>query len=291
MLLSTLMKSPDAMAVHTRIAPTPSGYLHTGNVFSFLYTKRLLQNTGDTLRLRIDDLDRARMRNGYLEDIFETLEWLGIKPDSGASNPHDFKTQYSQTLRVALYRSYIEQLKQKGHLYACNCSRKDILQKNKKGIYPGTCRLKNLSLLTPGTAIRLRIPEDTVPISFIDAHREKTISIHLLEDMGDFVIQRKEGLPAYHIASLADDVLYGTNTIVRGEDLLESTAAQLFLAGLLNLDVFLQTKFYHHPLVQHENGEKLSKSAGHLSLKHLRKTGMPAQQVTALFEKWLQTIA
>lgn len=278
------------MAIHTRIAPTPSGFLHTGNVFSFLYTQRLLKNKEDTLLLRIDDLDRQRARSHYLKDIFETLEWLGIQPQSGPENPEDLKKNYTQVLRLPLYQSYIEQLKEAGYLYACNCSRKEIRQQNAPGIYPGTCRLKKIPLHTPGTALRLKIPDEAACITFTDLHAQKKITIQLKETTGDFIVQRKDGLPAYQVASLADDVHYKINTIVRGEDLLHSTASQLLLAKLLQLKTFEQTRFYHHPLLLNNAGIKLSKSAGHLSLKHLRETGMSAQQVTALFENWLQEI-
>ncbi len=279
------------MAVHTRIAPTPSGFLHAGNAFSFLYTSTLLKGKEDTLRLRIDDLDGPRMRRDYLKDIFETLEWLGIHPQLGPHNPEYFKRHHTQALRLPVYQEYIEQLKESGYLYACNCSRKQIQQISAKGVYPGTCRLKKLPLDLTGTALRLRIPDELVSVTFSDEHTRKTVTIDLSEAMGDFIIQRKDGLPSYQLASFSDDIFYGINTVVRGEDLLNSTAAQLLLAQLLELRTFEQIRFYHHPLLLNKGREKLSKSAGHLSLKHLRKTGMSAQQVTALFENWLQEIS
>jgi glutamyl/glutaminyl-tRNA synthetase len=261
----------------TRIAPTPSGYLHLGNALSFALTWALARQQGGVVALRIDDLDNARFRPEYLQDIFDTLHFLGLDYDEGPQDPADFRQHYSQLHRLPLYHGLLDQLVRQGLVYACPCSRTQVAALSAQGLYHGTCRNKQLPLDTPGTAWRLRVPEGTA-VRFSDLVLGE-VAVPLAEVMPDFVVRRKDGVPAYQVASVADDGRMGVNLVVRGQDLLSSTAAQLFLAGLVGEEGFMKARFVHHPLVQENDGGKLSKSQGSLSLYDMRKRGVRAAEV------------
>ena len=278
----------------SRIAPTPSGYIHKGNGFSFVLTWLLVRCVGGKLLLRIDDADTARARPEYIEDIFMCLEWLGLDWDAGPESPADFKEQHSQELRFEQYYHLLDLLKQEGNLYACSCSRRTVQQLSKSGVYRGNCRELGLSFAGEEFNWRIVVPHD--PVCFREAGSEERC-LPLAEEMGDFVVRRKEGLPAYQIASLSDDLTNGVNFIVRGKDLLYSTAAQVYLATCLSRQSidqevqqlagqFCNAVFLHHPLLLDEKGEKLAKSAGSTSLKSLREAGgnpMPIYSLVADF--------
>lgn len=274
------------MNIVSRLAPTPSGYLHLGNVFNFMLTWLLVRSRNGKLHLRIDDLDASRANPIYINHIFDVLHWLKIDYDAGPKDVNDFRLHYSQQLRVTDYEQYINQLKEKGLLYVCTCSRKEIEQHWPDGIYRGLCRHKNLPFNAPDAAWRMKTNPDDV-ITFKDGMKG-VISIPIHDTLGDFIIKRKDGIPAYQIASLADDVAMGVNLVVRGEDLLPSTAAQLWLAELLQLNHFNQTQFYHHPLLTESNGQKLSKSDGSTSIQAMRESGKKPQDILKTFCRWMQ---
>ena len=272
------------MIFNARIAPTPSGFLHPGNAYNFLLTERLTAAAGGTLRLRIDDMDRPRVQPEFVQDIFDTLQWLGIQWNLGPKNPSEQHTVFSQRLRIHLYEKMLARLVDTGLVFACTCSRSKITAHSADGQYPGTCRDKALPLDTPDAGWRIKTPEDCV-IFFEDKLVGET-SLNLYDANRDFIIRRRDGFPAYHVASLADDLLYEISCIVRGEDLLASTAAQLYLARLLNERSFANANFYHHPLLVDAAGEKLSKSSGSQSLKAMRENGLPAVALREDFERW-----
>ncbi|EMR04622.1 glutamate--tRNA ligase family protein [Cesiribacter andamanensis] len=264
----------------SRLAPTPSGFLHKGNGFSFVLTWLLMRAGGGKLLLRIDDADAGRTRPEFLDDIFRSLDWLGLDWDLGPQSPDDFLARYSQGLRYSLYHQLLEGLQQQGVLYACRCSRKQIAEQYTDGIYRGSCRQKSISLKAVGVSWRIRVAEKEV--CFQEAAMGRRC-LDLARQMGDFAVGRKDGLPAYQVASLADDLHWGVNYIVRGEDLLYSTAAQQYLARLLangaglsplgqQAAAFLNIPFLHHPLQLDEQGQKLSKSAGSTALKSLTRS-------------------
>jgi len=261
------------MQRHSRLAPTPSGFLHLGNAYAFAVTANIVSKTGGTLRLRIDDLDAPRVRSEYIQDIFDTLAWMGITEWSGPPDANVFEKNFSQQQRLPAYFDCINQLIDTGLTYACNCSRSSLIAMGHHA-YPGICRHKKLGFNAPDTALRLVILPEKMPVRFFDYFTGQSHAIDLVKEMGDFVIRRKDGQPAYQIASLCDDEFYGINTIVRGNDLLTSTAAQLYLAELLGKKAFLSTHFFHHPLLTLPNGEKLSKSAGSDSIKQLGANGL-----------------
>lgn len=258
--------------IKTRFAPTPSGYLHLGNAFSFILTWLIARKNQGKILLRIDDLDNERSRPEYIQDIFESLLWLELDYDEGPQNVLDFAENYSQKLRLPRYQLALEKLQNSNLVYACVCSRKQIQKASFEGIYPNTCREASLSLATSQSAWRIQVSDNQL-ITFFDLQKGKT-KIDLKKGMGDFIIKRKDDIPAYQLVSLVDDMDFGVNFIVRGLDLWTSSAAQVFLAEKIQLSDFQYVTFYHHPLLKNFEGIKLSKSAGDLSLQSLRNQGL-----------------
>jgi glutamyl/glutaminyl-tRNA synthetase len=261
------------MRFHTRIAPTPSGHLHVGNAWSFTLTWLAARASGGTVRLRIDDLDAERARDEYLDDIFASLRWLGLDWDSGPRDTAEFRAAHSQRLRLEGYEAAIAALTAQGRTYACGCSRAEARREAQAlgvAVYPGTCRARGLSTGSDATeehVLRFRMPDDAV-----SARDENggAFALHPARDIGDFVLRRRGGDPAYQLASVLDDVAHGVDFVVRGLDLMPSTGAQLALAKALDLPEFARARFWHHDLVRDDAGEKLSKSRGAESLAALR---------------------
>lgn len=245
-------------AYKTRIAPTPSGFIHEGNALNFFIVQSLADFFNASLLLRIDDLDRQRFRREYLDDIFELCNWLSIKPDYGPVSAEDFLNNYSQKIRLGNYTNLLQKLINNGHLYPCQRSRKQLYDLNKSGIYHGERRQDGLGLDDHDVVWRMKVPKHTI-ISFND-YFKGMVDVNLYDEIGDFVVRRRDGIAAYHVASLCDDVHYGINLIVRGEDLIHATAAQIYLAQAVGLDHFTNATFAHHPLILDAEGEKLSKS-------------------------------
>lgn len=259
--------------MRTRIAPTPSGLLHLGNAWSFTLTwlaARAAPRGQGHVRLRIDDLDAARAQDAYLEDIFASLRWLGIDWDSGPRDVAEFKALYSQRLRMDHYRDAVKTLQEHGCTYVCSCTRAEIrTQTGSSGaVYPGTCRIRGLEFGLPDHAVRFRMPDDVVQVRDADGGR---FELRPARDIGDFVVWRRDDEPAYQIASVVDDMEHSVDFVVRGLDLMPSTGAQAALAAALGLYAFKQVRFWHHPLVVDDTGEKLSKSKRAESLAALRE--------------------
>jgi glutamyl/glutaminyl-tRNA synthetase len=237
-------------APRLRLAPTPSGFLHAGNAFNFVLNALLARaRPGGRLLLRIDDLDADRTRPEYVQDVFDTLQWLGISPDEGPSDIVDFEKNWSQHVRISLYEQAQARLRETGLLFACAKSRRALVPHG--NTYPPEFRDQGLSLDTPHAAWRIQTPAGF--------------------PMPDFIVRRRDGIPAYQLASLVDDLHFGITHVVRGEDLADSTRAQQFLAACLGEDRFAKIHFLHHPLLVDESGEKLSKSAGATALRSLRE--------------------
>ena len=233
-----------------RLAPTPSGYLHLGNAVNFVLTWLLVRRAGGTLYLRIDDLDRARLRRPYLENIFRVIDWLGLNYDHGPSGPDDFLLHHSQLLHLPDYNRLLRRLAQRpGLVYGSPRSRSALAE---SPVVP---------LATPGAAWRARVPGGTA-IALTDGW-QGSVQVPLAAEMPDFIIRKKDGVVAYQLASVADDLRLGTTIIVRGLDLLPSTAAQLWLAAQLpETRTFnpARVQFFHHGLLTDAAGNKLSKS-------------------------------
>jgi len=253
-------------------------------VFNFLLNWLYAKQLGVNILLRIDDLDAARSRVEYMEDIFETLDWLEIDWNLGPKDVNDFQQNWSQSLRLPNYQAQLEKLVAKGLVFACDCSRKSLQEAGAADAYPGICEHKNLPL-NENYAWRVRVPPDTI-IKISDV-KTGLLNINLRETIGSFVIKTRDGIPAYQLASLCDDVQFGVTHVIRGADLLDSTAAQLYLARLLGLENFQNMQFYHHPLIMDLAGNKLSKSAGSFSLQHLRANHYTPADLLQEFAIWM----
>ncbi len=229
-----------------RLAPTPSGYLHLGNAVNFVLTWLLVRRAGGTLHLRIDDLDRARLRRPYLDNIFRVIDWLGLDYDHGPSGPDDFLRHHSQLLHLPDYNRALRRLAQQpGLVYATRRSR--------------TSPAEPVPLEVPGAAWRVRVP----PTVYVASVAASETQVPLASVMPDFIIRKKDGVAAYQVASVVDDLRLGTTLVVRGLDLLPSTTAQLWLAAQLAETRDFNARriqFHHHQLVADAAGHKLSKS-------------------------------
>jgi glutamyl-tRNA synthetase len=265
----------------TRIAPTPSGFLHTGNLYNFLLNWLWARSNGGRVLLRIDDGDADRKRREYVEDIFRVLEWLGLDWDLGPSGPDDFERNWTQAGRTPLYRAMLDELIANNLLFACRCSRK--LKRSDSGAHACRCAADAYPLNGPEMAWRMMMTGEA-QISFHD-RAMGAVSINLADTAGAFVVRRKDGLAAYQICSLADDRHFGITHIARGSDLLESTAMQLHIDRQLNVPVFHNTVFHHHALLLGSGGEKISKSAGKQS-ESIRESNV-RKDIIRSFGVWL----
>ena len=237
----------------TRIAPTPSGFLHLGNAVNAVLVSWLAAAQAGTTALRIDDADRTRSRPEYVDDIFEVLEWLEIPWTVGPRNAKEFEDSYTQVSRSAVYWQRLTAARDLGLvLYACTCSRAQLAGPAVGGC-PGGCRDTPLSLRTPDSAVRAHLPVGTTV-----AVADRTVPI--AERLGDVVLWRRDGLPAYHLTSIVDDGDLSTTHVVRGADLLESSALHIHLAPYLGSPALATATFLHHGLVRSPSGDKLSKS-------------------------------
>ena len=267
-----------------RIAPSPTGYLHLGHARTFWIAQERARQHSGTLILRNEDLDDARCKPEFVAAMFEDLKWFGFEwsegPDCGG--PH---APYNQSERTGYYRAAFERLKAGGFIYPCTCSRKDISQsataphaEDGEPVYPGTCRNKVSTVLSlqPPAQVNWRFRVyDGEAIEFVDGHfgAQRFVAGN---DFGDFPIWRHDGIPSYQLAVVADDASMGITEVVRGADLLLSTARQLLLYRALG---FAPPAFHHCPLVRDENGERLAKRHDALSLRALRGLGKSADEL------------
>jgi glutamyl/glutaminyl-tRNA synthetase len=284
-----------------RLAPSPTGFLHLGHARTFWVAQQRSQSNGGTLILRNEDLDVARCRPQFVSATLEDLRWFGFQwqegPDCGGPcGP------YNQSERRPSYRAAFQILRDRGLVYPCACSRQDVLRAlqaphagEDEPIYPGTCRPRGGSKLKvasckldpsdaqlatdnlqPATPVnwRFRVP-DGEPISFVDGHFGPQQFV-AGKGFGDFVVWRQDDLPAYQLAVVVDDAAMRITEVVRGEDLLKSTARQLLLYRALALT---PPQFYHCPLVTDESGARLAKRHDALSLRSLRAQGRTPEQL------------
>jgi glutamyl-tRNA synthetase len=260
--------------VRTRIAPTPSGYLHLGNAYNFYLIQKYANEKKGTILLRIDDFDFDRARDEYIEDIFKALQWLHISPDEGPLNLADFHKSYSQKNKQQSYRKVLKLLEDKALIYACECSRSQTDRFTEFGAYRGHCREKNLNYVEGKHSLRLRC-EDLPDHSW-----KKTLF--------DFVLWTKENRASYQLVSVVEDVENKIDFVVRGEDLKDSSGAQLYLAqqlGGVYKELFEKIEFIHHPLIvdPQNPAQKLSKNLNSRSLTSLIKAGYTYDRFLAEF--------
>lgn len=270
------MPHQPANITKTRLAPTPSGYLHLGNVLSFAITAYLAEKNNAKILLRIDDIDRARVRPEYVQDIFDTLNYLAIPWHEGPKDAADFEQNYSQVHRMHLYNYALDQLKSNDKIYACSCSRSNMETCN--------CLSKNIPLDAKDVCWRL-ITDKQADIYVKDISGVVNEGFILPDEVRNFIVRKKDGFPAYQLTSVVDDLFYAVNLVVRGQDLWPSTLAQGALAAALGSEDFASIGFYHHPLINGVDGQKLSKSAGSTSVKYLRESGEQPAAIFALIAK------
>ncbi len=262
----------------TRLAPSPTGALHLGNARTFLINWALARQNNWKIILRIEDLDTPRVKPQAQQQAIEDLSWLGIDWDEGP---------LYQMNDLSPYRQAIEQLRDHGLIYACSCTRTAIEAAqsapnlgDREVRYPGTCRTakegegESQDGAKPQAAWRVRIPDEAV--QFEDAIAGPQ-TIHVQQQVGDFVIATKAALPAYQLAVVVDDARQGVTDIVRGDDLIPSAARQLWLYRFLELTPL--PRYWHLPLVIGEDGRRLAKRHGDTRLAWYRGQGVAAERI------------
>lgn len=233
-----------------RFAPSPTGPLHFGSLVAALASWLDARAAGGRWLVRIEDLDGPRARPGAADDILRALERLGLGWDGEVAY---------QSRRTGLYESALQKLRDR--CYWCGCSRREIsdsslgLASDGAAIYPGTCR-DGLPPGRPPRALRVRV--DEAPVRFVDRVQGPCEQV-LSREVGDFVLWRADGPFAYQLAVVVDDAEQGVTDVVRGADLLDSTARQIYLQRLLGLPM---PRYLHVPVVLTAAGEKLSKQTG-----------------------------
>ena len=262
-----------------RLAPSPTGLLHLGHAATF-WTAYLRADAADgTLLLRNEDLDPQRSKGEFVEAMIEDLAWMGIEWEP---------PMVSQSERGALYRAAFERLLDAGFMYPCSCSRKDLARMmhaphedaDDEPVYDGRCRPVGEALsrsLVPGMNYRFRVPDGEV-VGFVDGNLgEQTFMAGV--DFGDFLVWRKDGLPSYQLACVVDDAAMGITEVVRGADLLKSTARQILLQRAL---VLPGVSYFHTRLVVDEHGVRLAKRHDALAIRTLRQRGLSREDVLAM---------
>lgn len=279
------------MTYRGRIAPSPTGYLHLGHARTFWTAYQRAREAGGVLVFRNEDLDRDRCRPQFVPAMYEDLRWFGLdwdegpdigdKPGGGPFGP------YSQSERRTFYLAAWERLRDSGHIYPCTCSRKDLAaalaladshspsaphDDNDEPVYPGTCRERRLDAVEfddpAGVNWRFRVP-DGEGVGFADRRMGEHIYV-AGRDFGDFLVWRRDDIPSYQLAVVVDDAAMQITEVVRGADLLKSTARQILLQRALG---FPTPAYFHCELMRDEHGERLAKRHDALSLRTLRAAG------------------
>ena len=267
-----------------RYAPSPTGELHVGNASSALLAWLSIRSRGGSFVMRMEDLDRNRVRPGLAEQILEDLTWLGLDWDEGPDRG-GVHAPYEQWIRLDRYEAAFERLRTAGQVYSCFCSRKDVAAAasapqapGDEVRYPGTCReiepARAAERVASGErhAWRFRVTS-ALPPAFND------LVCGVRQDdraPGDFVVYRADGVPAYQLAVVVDDAAMGVTEVVRGDDLLASTAKQLLLIDALSLDVPI---YGHVPLLLGTDGIRLSKRHRGVTLRELRARGVSPEGI------------
>ena len=261
-----------------RLAPSPTGLLHVGHAATFWTAYVRARERDGALLLRNEDLDPQRSKREFVEAMIEDLAWLGI-----AWEP----PMVVQSERPALYREAFERLLERGFVYPCSCSRRELAlmvaapheDADDEPVYSGRCRSDAGSalILAEGVNYRFRVP-DGEAVRFEDGNmgaQSFTVGV----DFGDFLVWRKDGLPSYQLACVVDDAAMGVTEVVRGADLLKSTARQILLQRALGLSA---VSYFHTRLLRDEHGVRLAKRHDALAIRALHERGMGREDVLAM---------
>jgi len=272
-----------------RYAPSPTGDLHLGNLRTALLAWLFARCAGGQFVLRVEDLDRPRTRQGATQRMLDDLRWLGIDWDEGPDVGGPY-APYTQSERQAIYSAYLQRLQEAGRIYPCYCSRAEIARaasaphEDEGPRYPGTCRhlseerRREFEAAGRRPSLRFRVDDERV-ITFHDLLMGQQQQ-HVQNVVGDFIVRRADGIFAYQFAVVVDDALMHINQVVRGADLLASTARQIALYEALD---FAIPTFAHVPLMLDSDGKRLSKRLRSEGLEPLRAAGAtPAQVVGQL---------
>ncbi|MDP3427663.1 MAG: tRNA glutamyl-Q(34) synthetase GluQRS, partial [Humidesulfovibrio sp.] len=278
--------------VRGRLAPSPTGRLHLGNAWAFLLAWLAARSAGGSVVLRLEDIDPERSRPEFAEELLRDLRWLGLDWDEGPDVPGPCGP-YEQRARLDTYAAAIARLERAGLVYPCFCTRKELrslasaphgpqapLVGDGSPAYPGTCRelapAQREAFLRQGRRPALRLRCEDLAVSFHDLVAGPQ-SMTLADCGGDFALRRSDGVFAYQLAVVLDDMAMGVTQVVRGDDILTSTPRQIFLCRLLGASV---PDYAHLPLVLDHEGERLAKRHGSLTLAALRDMGVTAPAIT-----------
>jgi glutamyl-Q tRNA(Asp) synthetase len=279
-----------------RFAPSPNGYLHLGHAYSALLNRRLAEDSGGRLLLRIEDIDPERSRPAFEAAILEDLAWLGLVWEQKPRRQSD---------HMADYRAALDELTRRGLAYPCFCSRAEIAEAcaarkdfprdpDSAPLYPGTCRplspAERESRISGGARFSLRLDmtraqaEIAAPLTFREFHetRDGMDVVAAPALWGDALIGRRDAPASYHLACTLDDSLQGVTDVVRGADLEAATGLHRLLQALLGLRT---PDYHHHRLVLDEQGRKLAKSKSALPLRRLRAEGATPESLRALLAR------
>lgn len=272
-----------------RFAPSPTGRMHLGNIFAALVSWLSARKHGGRWILRIEDLDPERSRREYALQIEDDLHWLGLDWDEGGTDATGHNAPYCQSLRGGIYEDALRRLDESGLTYPCYCTRADIMatqaphESDGRVVYAATCRPQRLGGESdnPGDgktprATRLFVHDED--IHFTDRVYGPQ-SVNLSRHCGDFIVRRADGAWAYQLAVVVDDALMGVTEVVRGRDLLLSSAQQIYLYNLLGYE---PPRFAHFPLLCNAAGQRLSKRDSSLSMEILRRDHTPSQIIGRL---------
>lgn len=263
-----------------RFAPSPSGRMHLGNIYTAVLSWLSVKSRGGKWILRIEDLDPQRSKLQYTRQIEDDLLWLGLEWDEGGLDGRGDNGPYLQSQRHEFYEEALERLKSTGLCYPCHCTRADILatqaphESDGRVVYKGTCRPQELPSIykeSPGAAIRLAVADRDI----VFRDRIKGLQkVNLASHCGDFVLRRGDGAWSYQLAVVVDDALMGVTEVMRGDDLLLSAAQQIYLFELLG---YKAPEYAHVPLVTNDSGIRLSKRDKSFSMEAMRTLYSPRQ--------------